>query len=257
MVSPKSYVLVRGRNALPYVLRCLQSILAQSYADFTILFVDDASDYTKQTRKKINSLLKGHVAVWRSERYFSVRNAYEMIHQYCHDPAGIVINVDADDWLAVDTAIAQIVNFYQQKKCLLSYGNCYVWKGEDLPRLPVATDLMPFCNVPYPAEVVRDRSYRDVPFVVDHPRTWNVAAFKKIPIDAFQRADGSWLELCEDQAIFLPLLEMFGDRCYCSSLPLAVYNQANQSADIKVNRLETLRDEIEIRRKPKYAPASL
>ncbi|MBW7955196.1 glycosyltransferase family 2 protein [Patescibacteria group bacterium] len=254
---PKCYVLVRGRNAEAFVERCLESILNQTYKNVTILFVDDASDYTKEVRKRINHLLRDHVVVWRKERYFSVRNAYEMITTFCDDPDGVVVNVDADDWLAHRTALKTIIQFYKTEHCLFSYGNCYVWQGQDLDRLPIASEVMPACNIPYSKDVIKNRTFRSVPFLIYHPRTWKVAAFKSIPLDAFKRSDGHWLQFCEDQAIFFPLLEMYPKQWYFCPTPLSVYNQANISADIKLHRLETLRDEIEIRRKTPYAPVSI
>src|SRR6185369_3329773 len=129
MADPKCYVLVRGRNAKSYVERCVQSILSQTYPNLTILFVDDASDYTKELQKNLRSLLKHQVVVWRKERYYSVRNAYELIHTYCEDPEAIVINLDADDWFSGPDSVSKIVEFYQRKKCVLSYGDCFIWSG--------------------------------------------------------------------------------------------------------------------------------
>lgn len=202
-------------------------------------------------------MLRHHVVIWRPVRYYSVRNAYEVLHQYAVDQHAVVVNLDADDWFARPTALAEIAEMYHRQHCLLSYGNCLVWQGRDLPRLPLATEVMPACNTPYPPEIIRDRSYRRYPFLVYHPRTWSVAAFQRLPRTAFQRADGSWLQYCEDQAIFFPLLEMFGHRCICSSQPWSVYNQANPLADVQTARLALLRDEIEIRRQAPYAAQDL
>lgn len=272
MDYPKVYVLVRGRNAHPYVERCLRSILFQTYSNVLVLFVDDASEYSREVKKRINKLLKGQVVVWRKERYYSVRNAYEMIHRYCDDPEGIVLNVDADDWLAAPSSITKLVQLYRKASCLFSYGDCYLWSGEDSQRidwqseerknlrhslLPVASKAMEASNVAYSKRIERSKTFRSEAFQVLHPRSWKVKAFKAIPKEAFLREDGSWLQFCEDQAIFFPLFELFPNQYAVSSLPLAVYNQANVAADIKLYRLETLRDEIEIRRKPSYEPVTL
>jgi len=220
----------------------------------------------------MNKLLEGHVAIWRKERYYSVRNAYELIHTHCKDPEAIIINLDADDWFAHTTAVAKLVQHYRREKCLFSYGDCYVWneshqqqinwkdevfKHHDFSQLPIASKSMEASNVRYSRKIERTNTFRDTPFLVLHPRSWKVHAFKQIPKEAFLRKDGSWLQFCEDQAIFFPLFEMFPNRYAVCTTPLAVYNKANLAADIKLYRLETLRDEIEIRRKPKYAPLDL
>lgn len=194
-----------------------------------------------------------------------------MIHTYCDDPEGIVVNVDADDWLAAPNAIAQLVKHYRTSACHYSYGDCFLWSGEDQPidwqnedlkhrrfsALPRASISMEASNTAYAKRIVKKRSFRLEPFVVLHPRSWKVKAFAAIPKEAFLREDGSWLQFCEDQAIFFPLLELFPNHCAICSLPLSVYNQANTAADIKLYRLETLRDEVEIRRKPPYDPITL
>jgi glycosyltransferase involved in cell wall biosynthesis len=257
MADSKCYVLVRGRNAQPFVERCIDSILSQTYRNLTILFVDDASEYTREVKKSIRERLGMHVCVWRTERYYSVRNAYEMIHQYCQDPQGIVINLDADDWFSTPESVSIIAKNYQEKKCLFAYGDCYLWSGRDENELPIASKVMAPCNIPYLPEVIKNNTYRDVQFMPLHPRTWKVHAFKKIDVSSFQRSDGSWLQFCEDQAIYYPIFEMFGQHGAVFSEPLIVYNQANQLADIKVNRIATLKDELEIRRKPRYESINL
>ncbi len=257
MADPKCYVLVRGRNAQSFVERCIESILNQTYQNLTILFVDDASDYTKELQKNIRQRLQRHICVWRKERYYSVRNAYEMIHCYCDDSQGIVINLDADDWFSTPDSVSTIVKHYQQRKCVYAYGDCYLWNGQDEHNLLIASQVMVPCNIPYSAEVVTHKNYRDVQFLPLHPRTWKVYAFKKIDLSAFQRSDGNWLQFCEDQAIYYPIFEMFSSVGAVFAEPLIVYNQANQLADIKVHRVATLRDELEIRRKPRYETINL
>lgn len=207
------------------------------------------------------------MVIWRKNRYYSVRNAYELIHEYCKDPEGIVVNLDADDWFAHSRAVKELVQHYRREKCLFSYGECYIWNEQnqsdidwrsenfkklDFSQYPRSSDALELCNVPYSHNIVKTNAFRDTPFLPLHPRSWKVKAFQKIPVDAFKRKDGSWLQFCEDQAILLPLLEMFPQHYSVCTLPLSVYNKANTAADIKLYRLETLRDEIEIRRKPKY-----
>lgn len=254
MVRPTCYLLVRGRNAAPYVERCLESILVQTYPNIKVLFVDDASDYSREYRKKINSLLPTNArTIWRRDRVFSVRNAYDAIHSFCEDDNGIVFNLDADDWLVAQDSISKLVKEYQQHNWMMTYGSCYVWNGgEELSCLPKDSEQ----NKAYPERVIRNNAFRDYDFLPLHPRTWKVHAFKSISLDAFTTSQGEWLKYCEDQAIFFPLLEKYPRRCGVLKVPLSVYNQANPMSDVHTQLLESIQDELEIRRKQRNEQVS-
>jgi glycosyltransferase involved in cell wall biosynthesis len=254
MTDPKCYVLVRGRNAAPYVERCLESILVQTYRNIKVLFVDDASDYSREYKKKIKVLLpKDSCVLWRKQRFFSLRNAYDAIHSFCEDEGGIVFNLDADDWLAEQDSIAKLVKEYQQHNWMMTYGSCYIWNGgERLFLLPNDSEQ----NKKYSERIIRKNAFRDYDFLPLHPRTWRVAAFKSIPQDAFLNSRGEWLRYCEDQAIFFPLLEKYPRMCGVLKEPLSVYNQANPMSDASSQLIESIKDELEIRRKPRYEQLS-
>jgi glycosyltransferase involved in cell wall biosynthesis len=256
MGDPKCYILVRGRNAERYVERCLRSIREQTYLNYTILFVDDASSYPRSLKQTIESLVNDNgIVQWNQERLFSVQNGYQMIHDYCDEADGIVFNLDCDDWLASSSSLASLVKSYKTNHWVFTYGNCYIWHSDDLP-LVLATDIGTF-NHAYPPEVIKERSFRDYPFLPLHPRTFSVAAFKSIQVESFQRENKTWLSFCEDQAIFFPLLEMYATRCGVLTDPLTIYNESNPNSDKIQSTIELLKDELEIRRLPRYAPKDL
>lgn len=250
MAHPTCYILVRGRNASAYVERCLESILVQTYPNIKILFVDDASDYSREYRKKIKALLpKSACALWRNNRYYSLRNAYDAIHTFCDDDNAVVFNLDADDWLVGPESISLLMKEYQRHNWMFTYGSCYIWSGDtQLTTLPSDSEQ----NKRYPDHVIRQNSFRDYDFLPLHPRTWRVQAFKSIPIEAFKDSQGEWLRYCEDQAIYFPLLEKYSDMCGVLALSLSVYNQANPMSDVSTQLIESIKDELEIRRKPRY-----
>ena len=232
-------------------MRCLESIRFQTYSNIQVLFVDDDSDYNREYKKNILGFLdKDDVVIWRNERFFSLRNAYELIHEYCDQREDIVFNLDADDWLSSRESISILMNLYAENNWYFTYGDCFIWSGSD--KQQVQASMVGEYNKKYPKEVVEEKLFRDFTFLPLHPRTWKVHAFKSIPKEAFLSKSGQWLQYCEDQAIFFPLLEMYYSKCGVISQPLTVYNIENPNADSKIELISTLRDELEIRSKPRY-----
>jgi glycosyltransferase involved in cell wall biosynthesis len=233
------------------LLRCLESIRLQTYSNIQVLFVDDDSDYSREYKKNILAFFdKDDVVIWRKERAFSLKNAYELIHEYCEQEDAVVFNLDADDWLYSNESIKTLMNLYMLHDWYFSYGDCFIWSGSDEQQI-LASKLGEH-NKKYPKDVSTARSFRDYPFLPLHPRTWKVHAFKSISKESFLNKRGDWLQYCEDQAIFFPLLEMYFTKCGVVSQPLSVYNVENPNSDSKIELISSLNDELEIRGKQRY-----
>jgi len=247
------YVLIRTWKTFEYFDRCVDSVLQQSYKNFKILFVDDASNYTTVQKGHIKKRLKDHVYVFNKRRVYSVYNAYIMIHRCTKNDNAVVINLDGDDWFLDNDALSYLAMVYKDNHdCFLTYGECVFWNGRKNSRpsrfVKVST------NIPYPKRVVRENSYRKEPLLPLHPRTWKVWLYKKIKKEDFLRPDGSWLEFAEDQAMFFPMLEMANGSYKVIKKPLSVYNLETKKSDVKINTITLLKDELIIRKKNPYEP---
>lgn len=247
-------MLVRSRASYSWLLQCLNSILKQKYEKFTILLIDDVSDYTREQKQEIQQLLKTHVAIFNRERKYSLRNAYEAINEYATDDLGIVVNIDGDDYLTSENALARINHIYEVKKCLLSYGECRIvfpsfsWKSW-LPSKYVFSQH----NTRYPKQVEVMGEYRRDPiFRPLHPRTWRVDLFEKIKEKDFKDNQGNWLMTCEDQAMFFPMLEMSGGHYFVDSKIMYAYRWDHPNTDYRIRQQQQRLDEILIRNKSKY-----
>lgn len=248
----KFFVLVRAWNSFSFFDRCIDSVLSQKNADYTILFVDDCSDYTKSQKNYIRKKLAGHICIFNRERKFSLRNAYEAIHTYTSEN-DLICNLDGDDWLT-NTRALKILGSNYSKEILFTYGNCsYYQPGGDWHN-KLATEVHDLLNRRYSLAVTLENSYRSLPFLPLHLRTWRVAAFKKIPLRYFLRPDKSWIRYCEDQAMFYPLLEMSRGQYAVIEQPLSAYNISNPNNDFKINRKKRLFDEVAIRRMTPLSP---
>lgn len=247
-MSLRFYFLVRSYKNFNFLLKNLSSILRIPNKNYTVLFVDDKSNFSLAQKKTLRRLLENHVCVFNSTRKYAVQNAYEMIHAYVAEHNAIIINLDGDDWL-LHRDVLQILESEYSKGYDLTFGNCILYKPDDVVHGKPAQVLSPLLNKRYPKIVERQSSYRLEEFRPLHLRSWRADLFKKIPISEFKNANGEWFRFCEDQVIFYPLLEMSGGNYSSVATPLSVYNMANQLSDDKVHLKQKLLDEVEIRRR--------
>lgn len=247
------YILIPSWNAFEYFDCCINSVSSQSYTNYKILFVDDCSDYTKEQKRYIHQKLNKHIVRFNIERKFAVRNIYEMLHEYTENDNAIVVNLDGDDWLLHENVLLYLAKIYKKRQCYLTYGECLVWDGKNLSQKP-ARFLDNNWNIPYPQNVIANNTYRREPFYPLHLRSWKLSLYKKILKKDFQEDGGKWLKFCYDLAIYFPVLEMVQGKYFVPKIPLSVYNMGTPYSDIKVHRINLLRDELIIRRKTPYTP---
>jgi hypothetical protein len=218
---------------------------------FTILFVDDCSDYTRSQKQYIARRLKHHVTIFNNERKYAIRNAYEVLHTYVKKNDAIILNVDGDDWLAHDNVLSSLERVYTKSHCLLTYGNCqYYSPNTKLHALPASYNSQ--INHRYPHDVEQRNAYRKYFFIPLHLRTWQHSLFKQIHKSSFLRPDGSWQRSCEDQAMYLPMLEMAYGRYEVIHDIHYVYNRENVLNENKTNLYDLLLDEVTILRQKPY-----
>ena len=253
---PFFYVLIRSWDSFEWFDRCINSVFNQTYRNYKILFVDDASYYSKKQQEYIRKRLKNHVVIFNKIRRYSVYNAYCLIHKYAKNNDAVILNLDGDDWLLEKNSLKHIAAVYQKNRgCLLTYGECYIWGGKGLSEKK-SRFIKHYSNIRYPIDIVRKLSYRRQPFYPFHPLTWRVSLYKKIKKKDFLRPDGSWLQYGQDLAIFFPLLEMANGRFKVLKKSLYVYNDANPLSDLKRNLIKHLKDELIIRKYIAYDPVS-
>jgi hypothetical protein len=173
-----------------------------------------------------------------------------MIHKYAVIPNSIVVNLDGDDYLSNPNVFNTLHEIYQYKKCLITYGNCYLERKGVVSSKP-ANELMNYTNVEYPPDIVKNKLFRTYPFLPLHLRTWSVSLFKKIQTKDLQNHKKEWLRYCEDLAYYFPMLEMAYSKTIVISEPLSVYRMNTQSSDIN-NVTELIKDELVIRKKKSY-----
>jgi glycosyltransferase involved in cell wall biosynthesis len=93
-MTPRVTVLLAVHDGEPYVRQCVESVLGQSFEDFELLVVDDAS--TDGTVAIVESFGDGRVRVLRNDE-----NAGQVpsLNRGLHEARGeYIARIDADDW---------------------------------------------------------------------------------------------------------------------------------------------------------------
>ncbi len=112
-------VLVAFRNAGPFLRTCVDSLLNQDYSNFKIILIDDASNdgaldsvdiSDSRITTKVNAVRNG-----------ALSNQLSAIEEYCQ-ARDIIVHVDGDDWLANDTVLTRINQFFNSTHCEILYG---------------------------------------------------------------------------------------------------------------------------------------
>lgn len=253
-VPPYFYILIRSRNSFSNFDKCIDSVLGQTYKNYKILFIDDASRFSQKRRSYIKKRLTGHVAHFNKTRRHSLFNGCYLINKYAKKENGIVFNLDGDDWLLNTNSLSVVAEAYlQNPRWLLTYGECLLWNGVSESARPSRT-ILSDVNINYSKMTIKNNAYRKELFLPLHPRTWKVGLFKLIKSTDFLDSRGKWLRFAEDQAMFFPMLEMAHGRYGVIDKPVYVYNIDNPHSDLNNNLIDLLKDELTIRRKKAYGP---
>jgi len=211
--------------------RTLISIESQTLQNYDVMVIDDASDDPRQQfaiRAWCETRLGNNRWHYRfnSEHLGAVRNQYEAIQALAPQDEDVVVWLDLDgDQLAHPQVLKRLTEAYADGT-LLTYGN---YKPEpDFGTCPSAK--------PYPAEVIRNGSYRahirgGGECCFNHLRTMSGRVFSHITPDLLKWPDGRWYEAGSDYLFMINGLELAGPRHKCLSEALCLYNNAQPHPD--------------------------
>ncbi len=228
-IPPKEYHLVvvipSYNNAEWYKLN-LDSVFAQDYKNFSVVYVDDASsDRTGSlVQKYITEKKQEHktTLILNKERQGACANWYKAINML--PPDVVVISIDGDDWLAKPTVLSLINKIYNKYECLLTYGSYQVY-----PKMQYK-----FSNdKQLPNYVIKNSKYRSYRWTTSHLRTFKAGLFQRIEKKDLEYKGKFFFANC-DLGIMFPMLEMAGDRSVYVPDVLYIYNRATSLNDSKV-----------------------
>ena len=183
---------VSGRNVPPGRLRrCIDSMLRQKGQDWGAVVFDDASDvrFAEYFEIACRPLADRCTIIRNRRRRGLLANMVVAIRQVCADPDTIVVTLDADDELIGDGVLARLAVEYRE--------------GADVT---VGSMLRTDKAVSYPVCFDNPRRHRGGN-VWQHLRSFRKRLFDAIP-DEDLRLDGEYIDLANDWAYMLPIVEM-------------------------------------------------
>jgi hypothetical protein len=235
-LTNKAIAVIPARNVEKWVAQCLQSVLGQTYPDLGIVFIDDLSeDRTYEIAFGLLVNKPDAVVVSRADRRYALENIDFAVRECCANPESVVFLVDGDDWLAIPTAIEEMMGQHQTAEVVWSKYQCSGGQAGI-------------------SGLLRNNDIRHHPWTTSHLRSFKKFLFDAIkPVD-FLDVDGKMYRMTWDMAIMMPILEQVPPnlRKFYDKV-LYIYNRDNPANDDKVSRAEQLRMEARIRGFPIYA----
>lgn len=226
--NKKFVILIATYNNEKFVEHNLRNALKQNYSSYRIIIIDDAStDSTLSEIQKIvsNSPKKNIVTLVHNEtRQGALANHYYAIHNLIEDDE-IVVILDGDDTLPNRKVLLVLNEAYSKNDIWLTFGQYREKIGGSIG-----------FNKPFPADVIRNNSFRKWPNIPSHLRTFYAWLFKQIKKEDLM-LDGNFFSMCADMAAMIPMIEMAGERHKCfERRVLYIYNNNNPLSDHVISR---------------------
>lgn len=215
-------IIATGYNCEDKVKKCVQSIRAQTYANWDAIIIDDGSE--DRTGLEIWKHTKSHkfYPEMQEDNQGAAKRRFDAIRFHVA-PESVVVLIGLDDEL-LPNALERIKQEYDNGK-LMTYGN---WIGSDGYTLPEGF-------LQYSEEIHRARYYRSVQFRATAVNTFKAHLF----LDHFTEDDfkfnGEWIKATTESNLMFSLLEMCGQsRIGVIEEPIYLYN--NQRKDSAAKR---------------------
>ena len=208
--------LVSGRNVPAGRLRrCIESMVRQKSHQWGAVVFDDASEpvFAEHFEVACSSLGKRCTIIRNRHRRGLLANMVTAIRTVCANPDSVVVTLDADDALIGDGVLERLAAEYE--------------RGADVT---VGSMLRTDKAADYPVRFDQPRRHRGGN-VWQHLRSFKKRLFDAIPDDAL-RLDGDYLDIANDWAYMLPIVEMAENPVHIAE-PLYLYepSEVGKGAD--------------------------
>lgn len=188
---------IRGYNMpCEKLKRLFDSLKKQTFQDFDIVYIDDASenesaDYAKLILRKDLFFAVRTAACWNDVNVGELENFVFAMQNMVTNPNAIVINVDNDDYLVNERAVEIIVKKFSEG-AEITCGNCIRW---DRP--------LKYYRV-YSFDKVWERGGDNIWL---HPKCFRRYLFDCIDIENDLKIDGKYVDVNTDFAFMLPMIQ--------------------------------------------------
>lgn len=217
-------IVIPSYNNVQWYKRNLDSVFAQTYKNFTVMYIDDCSpDGTGKLVKKYieeKNMQQMVTVIENPKRIGALANIYNAVHASSDEK--VIVSLDGDDFFAHENVMALLNILYQKKKIWLTYGTDIRWPSFQRTA----------CKE-IPEHIVDGGSFRQYPFTAGPTRTFYAWLFKKIQQEDLTYK-GKFFDVCSDIAITLPMLEMAGAKIQFVPDITYIYNVATAINDWKI-----------------------
>jgi glycosyltransferase involved in cell wall biosynthesis len=251
MKQNKFKIIIPSFNNEDWVEYNIASILNQTYINYDVLYIDDAS--TDSTYNKVKNLVadfNNWTIIKNSENQGATANYFDNLDEYIKDENEIVIHLDGDDWLYDENVLEKLNDFYNQKDCWMTYGGflCFNGTAEAVIPYPQSTEYSDFVH--------KHKLYRRDEWRASHMRTYRAFLLKSInKKDITSLIDGKYYWHATDLAFQFSYMEMCPKEKICViDFYAYVYNQS-KSNSIRTQEREdssNVKYELEIRNRKRY-----
>ncbi len=203
----------------------VENWLIENQSDYQLInfdgsFSDDIPEVTAKFGELVNHEKHRYTIVKNTQRCGALCNLYRAI-QSCHDDE-IIVTVDGDDWLYLDTVLSDLNRVYSTQDIWLTHGS--------LIEYPLWLIIW---SEAIPTDIIAKNAFREFK-CPSHLRTFYTWLFKKIRLEDLLY-EGKFFVMTWDMAIMYPMIEMAGSRHAFISDINYVYNNGNQLNDNKVD----------------------
>lgn len=247
----KFTIIVPSFNNEEWAETNLASILNQTYENYRVIYIDDAStDETYSTVCNIVGDLPHWKVVRNKENKGAAYNYIEYVKTLFPDDDEILVHLDGDDWFYDEHVLENLNKFYNEKDCWMTYGDFVCYDG-----FGAATESFPQ-GTPYPDFIHKYKLYRKDTWRASHLRTYKYFLWKSIDTDDLKsKIDNKYFWHASDLAWAYPALEMCPkDKIGVVDFLTCVYNTTpkNQERTKEREAVDNSKFESEIRNKKVY-----
>lgn len=239
MTENKLCVIVTTYNpGLDYLTKCLDSILNQTYKNYSLCIVNDASNINIE---ELKDLIKNYCEkhnweyVNRDVNIGPLGSRIDAINKLNPEDENIIVSIDGDDELS-NKYVFENLNKVYQDDTLITFGN-YVNVNENGLSKPKIK-----CKKHNFKKIIRENSFRNYRWIFTHLKTFKFKLYKHINHDNLKK-DNQYLKSATDLALMYPMLEMANNRFKCIENVLYKYNRFHpESNNISKQKLKLQKD---------------
>ena len=186
-------IITPAYNCQEDIIQTLYSVIGQSYQNWEMIVIDDVSsdntgDVVKQFAKK-HGFEDRIIVKTRKEKHGEVRNTLAEVDLL--DKEDVVVRLDAGDWLTDLGCLDILAKAYTQVDPAVAWTD-HRWS---------------FSNTNISGPIDPNISIYNQPWRTSHLKTFRVRDFRGLNPKNFVDAEGNYIMIACDQAIFLPMIE--------------------------------------------------